>query len=204
MKKSLLTEGETRERLISSALNLLDHKPASEINFREIASLAGLSHMTAYRYFKSMDELFEAVAEEGYRRLTIDLYHCVELNQKEPRILLEQTFLTYFRFAQTHPHHLSAMFDRGVRKGQFKRTSFLEATLKLLEAYLSIIRICQKAGLFSGNWSESELGMMLWSFSHGYAVLETKAELKLVMHSRPNPEDFVRKGASVFIEGLKK
>lgn len=204
MSQKTEKDPQTRQKLIESALQLLDQKPASQINYREIATGAGLSHMTAYRYFETMDDLFEAVAEDGYRRLTSDLKECVEHHRDRPKEILEQAFLAYFRFAHSHPHHLSAMFDRGVRKGKYKRTSFLEATQKLLEEYLGIIRICLDAGIFPAKWNENELGMMLWSFSHGYAILETKAELKLVMHSRPDPEGFVHKGASVFIEGLKK
>lgn len=194
----------TRARVIDSALKLLDKKPLSQINYREIAAGAGLSHMTVYRHFRTLDELLEAVAEEGYRKLTRDLRECVERYQSKPTDLLEQTFLAYFRFAHSHPHHLTAMFDRGDQKGKYKRTSFLKATQALLEEYLGIIRICQKAGIFPRDFSENDLGMMLWSFSHGYAILETKAELKLVMHSRPNSEEFIRKGAAVFIAGLSE
>lgn len=193
-----------RGRLIESALKLLDTKTLSQINYREIAAGAGLSHMTAYRHFKTLEDLLEAVAEEGYKKLTRDLHTVVEQYHATPKALLEKAFLAYFRFAHSHPHHLTAMFDRGDQKGKFKRTSFLKATQSLLEEYLGIIRISQNAGIFPHGWSANELGMMLWSFSHGYAILETKAELKLVMQSRPNSEEFVRKGASVFIAGLNE
>ena len=195
-------ETETGQKLIVSMLKLLDRKPLSQINYREIAAGADLSHMTAYRHYKTIDDLLEAIAEEGYRNLTSELNQCAEQHRKEPKKLLEQMFLTYFGFAQAHPHHLTAMFDRGVRKGKFKRTSFLLAVQKLLEEYLGIIRICQKGGLLPLNVSENELGMMLWSFSHGYATLETKAELNLVMHSRPSPQDFARRGLAAFVAGL--
>ncbi len=205
MKKKILNKDiQTREKLTLSAIELLDEKPSSQISFREIAARAGLSHMTAYRYFKTMDEVFETVAEEGYKRLAAELRACANLHQESPRGLLENVFLVYFSFAQSHPHHLSAMFDRGTQKGKYKRTSFLEAIKELLEEYLGIIRICQKAEVFPPGWNENELGMMIWSFFHGYTILETKAELKLVMHSRPDPKVFVKNGVSVFIEGLAK
>jgi AcrR family transcriptional regulator len=195
-------ETETGQKLIFSMLNLLDRKPLSQINYREIASGADLSHMTAYRHYKTIDDLLEAIAEEGYQNLTLALSECAEKYKLEPKKLLEQVFLTYFSFAKSNPHHLTAMFDRGVRKGKFKRTSFLLAVQKLLEEYLGIIRICQKGGLLPAHISENELGMMFWSFSHGYATLETKAELNLVMHSRPSPQDFANRGLAAFVAGL--
>ena len=196
-------ESETGHKLIFSMLKLLDRKPLSQISYREIASGVGLSHMTAYRHYKTIDDLLEAIAEEGYRNLTLALNRCAEQFSHEPQKLLEQMFLTYYSFAQANPHHLTAMFDRGIRKGKFKRTSFLLAVQKLLEEYLAIIRICQKSGLLPRHISENELGMMFWSFSHGYSTLETKAELNLVMHSRPSPQDFARRGLAAFVAGLK-
>ena len=94
------------------------------------------------------------------------------------------------------------MFDRGDMKGTYKRASFLEAIQKLLEEYLKIIRICQSTGVLSRNQNENDLGLMLWSFSHGYAFIETKTELKLVMHSRPTPEAFAKKAVNIFIAGV--
>lgn len=203
LSKNLNIES-NKKLLIKSALRILNKKPLSQISYREIASGAGLSHMTAYRYFRTIDELFESVAEEGYHELRLRLAECVHLYENKPHELLEKSVLAYFSFAQSHPHHLTAMFDRGDQKGKYKRTSFLQATEALLEEYLGIIRICQRANILPKTWSENELGLMLWSFSHGYTVLETKAELKLVMPSRPNSEEFVRKGATVFLAGLEK
>lgn len=203
MSRQTEKQTDTGQKLIFSMLKLLDRKPLSQINYREIASGADLSHMTAYRHYKTIDDLLEAIAEEGYQNLTSALRACAEQHSQEPKRLLEQVFLAYFGFAQANPHHLTAMFDRGVRKGKFKRTSFLLAVQKLLEEYLGIIRICQKGGLLPEHLSENELGMMFWSFSHGYSTLETKAELNLVMHSRPSPQDFARRGLGVFVAGLK-
>lgn len=191
-----------RNRLIESTLELLDKKPVAQINYREIAAGAGVSHMTAYRHFKSMPDLFEAVAEEGYKHLANALSECMKQHQAAPHEILEKFFLTYFYFAQSNPHHLSAMFDRGDMKGVYKRASFLEAVQGLLEEYLGIIRICQNAEILPRNQNENDLGLMLWSFSHGYAFLETKAELKLVMHSRPTPEAFAKRAVRMFIAGV--
>lgn len=52
----------TRAQLVDAALRLLAHTAASEIAFVDIADEAGVVHGTVYNYFRSRDELLEAVA----------------------------------------------------------------------------------------------------------------------------------------------
>lgn len=196
-------KSKAKQKLINATLNLLKEKPPSQLNYREIASGAGLSHMTAYRHFKSIEELLEFVAIEGYEKLSESLSYLVQKYESEPQVLLEKTVHSYFKFAQNFPYHLTAMFDRGDQKGHFEKKEFMKSVEELHKEYLKVIEVCQRADLLPQSVKVEDLGLLLWSFTHGYASLETKSELDLTMSERTQGESFIKMMVQVLVDGLK-
>ncbi len=196
-------KSKAKQKLIDAALNLLKEKPPSQLNYREIASGAGLSHMTAYRHFKTIEELLEFVAIEGYEKLSESLNYLVQKYESDPQILLEKTVHSYFRFAQNFPYHLTAMFDRGDQKGHFEKREFMRSVEELHREYLRVIEVCQDSDLLPQTMKPEDLGLLLWSFTHGYASLETKSELNLTMAGRTQGEAFIKMMVAVLVQGLR-
>lgn len=63
---------QTRNRLLSAAVNLLCRKGYRGATTREIAQEAGVTEVTLYRHFRSKEELFvTAVGEQGQIFLTV-------------------------------------------------------------------------------------------------------------------------------------
>ena len=63
---------QTRDRLLSAAVDLLCRKGYRGATTREIAQEAGVTEVTLYRHFRSKEELFvAAVGEQGQIFLTV-------------------------------------------------------------------------------------------------------------------------------------
>ena len=102
----------TEDILIEAALNELSKKAASEINFRDIAKKAKLSHMTAYRVIKSKEELFEKIAEKGYSLLNEIIEDIINTNPSDAKEQLFQSAFAYYEFSKKNPTYIEAMFDK--------------------------------------------------------------------------------------------
>lgn len=59
----------TRALILDASIALLEGGPVAELTMRSVARTAGLAERTVFRYFASRDELLDAVAAEGARRL---------------------------------------------------------------------------------------------------------------------------------------
>ncbi len=68
-KSEMTHSDQTRERLLTSGLNLLAVKGYRGAVTREIAAGAGVTEMTLYRHFRSKDELFAAAIDVNGKRM---------------------------------------------------------------------------------------------------------------------------------------
>ena len=61
--------GDLRNSLVSVGIDMLNNKGVAGISLREIARSIGVGHNAPYRHFRNKQELLEAIAEDGFRRL---------------------------------------------------------------------------------------------------------------------------------------
>ena len=87
MKKSLSRVKKpkvgTREKILETALLLLEKKGAHELSLREIARKAKLSTMAPYKHFKDKKELIAVLCEDGFKHLSED-FKSVERKYLDP------------------------------------------------------------------------------------------------------------------------
>lgn len=93
-KKAKATRGDTRQKLIESALQRIDSEShgMAGLSLREVTKLAGVSPTAFYRHFTDLEELGLAVLEEssdGLRRLLRN----VRKNGKSPAMITQSTEL---------------------------------------------------------------------------------------------------------------
>jgi AcrR family transcriptional regulator len=61
--------GLSRERIVEAAMAMLDGQGTDSVNMRALADRLGVGTMTLYGYFRSKDELLDAIVDSGARRI---------------------------------------------------------------------------------------------------------------------------------------
>src|SRR5688572_681019 len=95
--------GNLRATLLGHAERVLDE--GGELSLRELARRAGVSHAAPRRHFPDKQELLDALALDGFRRLRAQLD--VALASEDPMLAWAQT---YVRFATEHAALLDLMY----------------------------------------------------------------------------------------------
>ena len=79
------TKGETRGRLLDTALGLFTLHGVEGTSLQMIADALGVTKAAVYYHFKTKDEITEAVAEPALREFTAILDHAVTITRPGPR-----------------------------------------------------------------------------------------------------------------------
>lgn len=112
-------ERQEREReamtrtILDAARELFVAEGYQNVTIRKIAERIEYSPATIYSYFPSKDEIFLALAEEGFR-LLFTAAHCKR--EAATRIeAIRSMFLCIYEFSKSHPEYYALMFvDRSV------------------------------------------------------------------------------------------
>jgi AcrR family transcriptional regulator len=112
-------ERQEREReavsrsILDAARDLFVAEGYNNVSIRKIAERIEYSPAAIYSYFPSKDDIFFALAEEGFRLL------CSRevFEQVEPLNAIRRPFWRVYEFSKTHPEYFALMFlDRKVPK----------------------------------------------------------------------------------------
>jgi len=99
----------TRQRLITTASELLAVEGVGAVTLRGIAKAAGVSHGAPLRHFSGRAELLSAVATQGFTEL---LERRTRLPESGPRERLTAACHSYVDFALQNPAMFELMFRR--------------------------------------------------------------------------------------------
>jgi AcrR family transcriptional regulator len=115
-----LKERQEREReavsrsILDAARELFVTHGYHEVSIRKIAERIEYSPAAIYSYFPSKDDIFFALAEEGFR-LLFSYGAASRETSGEPIEQLRAMFLRYYEFSKDHPEYFALMFlDRSV------------------------------------------------------------------------------------------
>jgi AcrR family transcriptional regulator len=115
---------------------------------RKIAERIEYSPAAIYSYFPSKDDIFFALAEEGFRLLaSCGGAACAQIADPFDRV--RGGLWAFYQFSKTHPEYFDLMFvDRSVPSlnQDFQRFEFFQETTALFEAD---IQACIERGQFS-------------------------------------------------------
>ena len=117
--------GNLRKALLDAGVALIGEAGPKGFTIREVARRAGVSHNAPYRHFRDKDELLEAIALEGFGRLTAAMKKRSAAGAKAAE-RLRLCGCGYVDFALRWPHHcLRAAFPSTARpvKTPFKHSS---------------------------------------------------------------------------------
>jgi AcrR family transcriptional regulator len=106
----------TARAILDAARELFVAEGYGNVSIRKIAEKIEYSPAAIYSYFPSKDDIFLALAEEGFRML-FDSAECVrtEHPHDSPIDCIRAAFLNVYHFSRKHPEYHALMFlDRSV------------------------------------------------------------------------------------------
>lgn len=137
------------------------------VTMRQIAAELGCSSTTAYRYFKSREEILAAVRAAAFNRFC-EVIEEATRSSADPRKSARNVGQAYLDFALEHPDSYRMMFDvtQADVTGNPGLTDALARARRCMVAYVKpLIDI----GVLYGK--KQALGQMLWASAHGLVML---------------------------------
>ena len=159
-----------REAILQAARDLFVQEGYRNVSMRKIAERIEYSPAAIYSYFPAKDDIFFALAEEGFRLLG-EASVRVTRTHTEPLDTLRQLFWEYYRFSRKYPQYFELMFlDRSVPRisQQWERFSFV---LEMMRGLSDLVRQCVDTGVFAAGTNPEAAFHVLWAATHGPASI---------------------------------
>src|SRR5689334_19080754 len=137
-----------RRAILDAARELFVAEGYQNVSIRKIAERIEYSPAAIYSYFPGKDDIFFALAEEGFRLLggPRQPAHLAELQALAPIERLRAIFWHFYDFSRRHPQYFALMFvDRSVPRisREYERFAFAHA---MKESILAEIAECVRSG----------------------------------------------------------
>ena len=170
-------ERQEREReavsraILDAARELFVTHGYQEVSIRKIADRIEYSPAAIYSYFPSKDDIFFALAEEGFRLLFSYGDGIDAAASADPGDALRRMFWRYYEFSKDHPEYFALMFlDRSVPqiRDNWERFGFVGEMKH--DAIARIGRAIEAGAIPSGATPHAVFRLMLTA-AHGAAAL---------------------------------
>jgi AcrR family transcriptional regulator len=167
-------ERQEREReavaraILDAARDLFVAEGYQNVSIRKIAEKIEYSPAAIYGYFPSKDNIFMALAEEGFRML---FTHAGDPPLADPIHDIRSAFLRLYEFSREHPEYFALMFlDRSVPRlsQDWERFGFVRELKKRIDAR---IQAAIDAGAFPPDTNPEAVFRILMAAIHGVAAL---------------------------------
>jgi len=168
-------ERQEREReavgraILEAARDLFVSEGYANVSMRKIADRIEYSPAAIYRYFSSKDDIFFALAEEGFHLMEDRARSLSEI--ADPLEAVRQLFVAFYEFSRAHPEHFALMFlDRTVPRisHQYERFAFVRNTRRKA---VDRLREAIAAGALPANLQPEAAFNVLVASVHGVAVM---------------------------------
>ena len=158
-----------RDAILHAARELFVSEGYRTVSMRKIAERIEYSPAAIYGYFASKDEIFFALAEEGFHMIK-RAADAAASGETDPLRALRAMLLAYYRFAREQPKYFELMFvDRSVPQLEdLERFGFL---VEMMQHAERMVGRCVDAGVFRRDLDISAAFHILWAAVHGPAVL---------------------------------
>src|SRR5215475_2549981 len=140
-----------RRAILDAARDLFVRDGYQNVSIRKIAERIEYSHAAIYGYFSSKDDIFYALAEEGFRLLYGDRETYTGLDHLPPLDRIRAIFMRLYEYSREHPQYFALMFvDRSVPRisREYERFAFARE----MKAHLvGEVRKCMTTGVFKAD-----------------------------------------------------
>jgi AcrR family transcriptional regulator len=167
-----------RTQLVTAAIRLLTEGGPEALRSRKLASAVGASTMAVYTHFGGMTQLLDAVADEGFRRLSAELAIAPRTGDEVADLFL--LGYAYRNAAIANPNLYAVTFGQ-VSPGGF-RAVVRDITVEKIRAEpdegiraFRFLLDAADAAINAGRFHPGEpfiAAAQLWSGLHGYVTLE--------------------------------
>ncbi len=120
-----------RRGILDAARDLFVSEGYQNVSIRKIAERIEYSPAAIYSYFPSKDDIFFALAEEGFRLLGAPSDEVTELHTLAPLDRIRRIFWHLYEFSRDHPEYFALMFvERTVPRitREYARFGFVRET----------------------------------------------------------------------------
>jgi AcrR family transcriptional regulator len=190
-----------RQAILDAARDLFIRQGFEHVSMRKIAERIEYSPAAIYSYFPSKDEIFFALAEEGFRLLSGGWLEEAEALPEgaDPLDKIRHICLHYYDFSVQYPEHFALMFlDRTVpRLGtQYELFPML---IEMKRRFAEVIRIAAERGQFPADTNPHTVSRILMTTMLGVAT----ARLCKRMGGRDGGLALARDMVEVALAGIK-
>jgi AcrR family transcriptional regulator len=159
---------DVRRQVLDASAAIVAEQGVRALSFREVARRAGVSHQAPYHHFGNHHGILEALAREGFGRLTEAMQRAADKAGPDPLRKCTAAGIAYILFARDNVGHFRVMFQRSLVDLRSD-----EALAEAGETYATLVRLAtaaKHAGHAEGL-SIDDLALMCWSTAHGFATL---------------------------------
>jgi len=188
---------ETRRAILDAALELFVADGYANVSIRSLAAKVEYSPGAIYSYFPSKDDIFFALAEEGFRLLGAG--ELASTATEDPLDDVRQTIWRLYEFSRQQPEYFALVFlDRHVpRIGPASEQFAFMADLKL--HVLARVQRCITEGVLPATLRADVAIRLLWAPVIGI----TSATVSQRLPPEVNAEALVRDAIETTIAGLR-
>jgi AcrR family transcriptional regulator len=167
-KTAVKVDDNVRASVLAAAVKLIDKGGLASLSMREVARVAGVSHQAPYHYFADREAILAALADEGFKILSVRLE-----NARDPKAKPAENFAAlgqaYVHFALDHPSLFRIMF----RPDFVDHDRFPNLHTSGERAFANLPKIVEElmAAGFPAEPSAEAHVILNWSFVHGLACL---------------------------------
>jgi AcrR family transcriptional regulator len=169
-ERHLRERQQTRKAILDAARELFIADGYQHVSMRRIAERIDYSPAAIYSYFPAKDDIFFALAAEGFHILAQAVTGAIR-HVDDPFERLRRGLWGFYQFAKTHPEYFALMFlDRSVPSlsQDFQRFEFFQQLTSRAEAD---IRACIERGQFSRSLEPAAALHVLWAGVLGAAAI---------------------------------
>jgi AcrR family transcriptional regulator len=186
-----------RQAILDAARDLFISEGYRNVSIRKIAERIEYSPAAIYSYFPSKDDIFFALAEEGFRRLDAKVRSAPE--HADPLEQVRACWWAYYEFSKEQREFFELMFvDRSVPQitEQWTGLAFVH---QMIAFAASRIEACVTQGIFPASIDPEVAMHLMWGALTGPAVIGSGCRLA----PGEDPDALARDVLELTIAGLK-
>ena len=159
--------GGLRAALLEAAERSLRERGTAQLSLRDLAREVGVSHAAPQRHFPERQDLLDALAEAGFRRLGESIRHAVADGEPDFTYRVSRATSAFASFATDNPALLELM---NVTKHQPEKTGITNSADKAFEPLVDLIHEGQDRHIIQRGPHE-EIGLILYATINGLTTL---------------------------------
>jgi len=174
-ERQQLARATTRRAILDAALELFIADGYAQVSIRNIAAKVEYSPGAIYSYFTSKDEIFFALAEEGFRQL--GARQLTNVPSDDPLDDVRAAAWRLYEFSKEQPQYFALVFlDRRVPRvsREYERFAFIS---EMRSRLLAQVERCVAEGAFPTTTYAEVALRLLWAPIFGIAVLRLSHRL---------------------------